>query len=166
MSLRTHNVSPQHTIMTYNDAINAIQDGSYFSASEANLREMLRACMDISGSNPIALHRITHTSELIRMELQSRFLSGERTWDALKRSINEIARTAPEDQDIFVIANNVRVLEAYFITPHSFLFEGLDQDGHRTRILIHFSQLEARVVYLPKLGPARVITGFADGRDG
>jgi hypothetical protein len=49
-----------------------------------------------------------------------------------------------------------------FIEPHSFSFEGLDQDGHRTWIVIHFSQLHASIVYLPKRGAERVVTGFSN----
>ena len=34
-------------------------------------------------------------------------------------------------------------------------------DGNQAGIVCHFTQLVARVVYLPKRGPSRVITGFA-----
>jgi hypothetical protein len=150
--------------MTYDHAIQAVQQCSYASASENDLREMLRACMDIHGANPTAHHRITHAAEIIRLELQSRFLSGERTWLALKRSVEELARSAPADHDILLMADNIRVLNANFIPPHSFLFQGVDENGYDTGVVVHFSQLKARVVYLPKRGPERVITGFADGR--
>lgn len=150
--------------MTYDHAIQTVQQCSYASASEDDLREMLRACMDIHGANPIAHHRITHAAEIIRLELQSRFLSGERTWLALKRSVEELTRSAPSDHDILIIAEDIRVLKANFVPPHSFLFEGIDQNGHSAGVVVHFSQVKARVVYLPKLGPKRVITGFADGR--
>lgn len=134
------------------------------SASEADLREMLRACMDIQGANPIAHHRITHAAEILRGELESRLHSGLFTWLALKRSIDEIARVAPEDHDVVIQVHDVLVLKADFLAPHSFRFQGVDQSGHRTALVIHFSQLDARVVYLPKRGPSRVVTGFADGR--
>ena len=58
--------------MTWDNAVNAVQNGSYRTANESDLREMLRACMDIHGSNPLALHRITHAAEIIRRELADR----------------------------------------------------------------------------------------------
>ena len=128
------------------------------------LREMLKECMDIHGSNPIALHRITHAAEIIRGELSSRFHSGEPTWLALKRSVDELVGRVPQDHDVLLQVSDVSVLKAEFIAPHTFFFEGINQNGHHTGMVIHFSKLDARVVYLPKRGPSRVITGFADGR--
>jgi len=37
---------------------------------------------------------------------------------------------------------------------------GYDDAGNNTYVVAHFSQLVTRVVYLPKRGPERVITGF------
>lgn len=152
--------------MTYDDAIHAVQQCSYPSASESELREMLRACMDIHGANPIAHHRITHAAEVIRQELQLRFLSGERTWQALIKSVEELRRVAPQDHDVLIVTDDIRVIKADFLRPHSFRFEGFDQNGHRTGVVVHFSQLKARVVYLPRRDASvpRVITGFADGQ--
>lgn len=73
--------------MTHDDAIKAVQEATYRSASEDDLREMLRACMDIHGSNPIALHRITHAAEVIRGELASRESAQQH-----QRSLNESHR--------------------------------------------------------------------------
>jgi hypothetical protein len=56
------------------------------------------------------------------------------------------------------------VIKARFIEPHTFLFEGINQNGHQTGKVIHFSKLDAQVVFIPKRGPDRVITGFANGR--
>jgi hypothetical protein len=53
------------------------------------------------------------------------------------------------------------VLEARYIEPHTFLFQGVGQDGNRAGIVCHFTQVVAKVVYLPRRGPSRVITGFA-----
>jgi hypothetical protein len=124
---------------------------------------MLRACMDIHGPNPVAHHRITHAAAVVRQELDSRFLSGEPTWRAFIDCVGELARIAPEDHDVFLIADNIRVLNARFLRPHSFRLDGIDEDGHRTSIVAHFSQLKARVVYLPRSDSktARVITGFS-----
>src|SRR2546426_12108946 len=107
--------------MTYESAIKAVQECSYQSASEADLREMLRACMDIHGANPIAHHRITHAAEIIRQELQARSHSGLFTWVALQRAIRDICRVAPEDHDVVILVDDVVVYNAEFLAPHSFL---------------------------------------------
>lgn len=88
-------------------------------------------------------------------------LSGEATWRSLNFAVEELTRLAPDDHDILIQVGEITVLVARFIEPHTFLFEGVNQDGHQTRIIIHFSQLTARVVYLPKRGPSRRITGFS-----
>jgi hypothetical protein len=95
-------------------------------------------------------------------------LSGEPTWLALIHSVEDLTRVAPQDHDVFLVTDDIFVLKAEFLRPHSFRFEGLNQDGHRTWVIVHFSQLKARVVYLPKRDAAspRIITGFADGRIG
>ena len=97
----------------------------------------------------------------VSSEIHRRLLSGDATWIALERAVNDLVSSAPQDHDVLVQVRDVSVLKAFFIKPHTFLFEGFDQDGHRTRIIIHFSQVEARVVYLPKRGPDRVVTGFS-----
>lgn len=150
--------------MTYDHAINSVQEGAYRSATETDLREMLRACMDIHGANLTALHRINQAAEILRGELASRFLSGERTWLALKCAIHALESVAPKDHDVIIQVGGLSVHKARFIEPHSFLFEGVNQNSHRGAIVIHFSQLNASIVFVPQQGPSRVVTGFADGR--
>jgi len=150
--------------MEYENAISSVNDGSYLTKSLPELREMLRACMDIHGSNPIALHRVGQAAEIIRNELSSRFQSGEPTWNALQESVASLVSSSPQDHDVVVLVSDVIVHQAKFIGPHTFLFEGVNQQGHQTMLVVHFSKLDARVVYLPKRGPSRVVTGFADGR--
>jgi hypothetical protein len=58
--------------VTYADAVRVAIDGSYKNCSDAELREMLGACVDISGPNPIAMHRISHAAGIIRGELAGR----------------------------------------------------------------------------------------------
>ena len=94
-------------------------------------------------------------------EIQRRLLCGDATWAALELAVNNLIISAPQDHDILIQVRDISVLKARFIKPHTFLFEGIDQNGHRTGMVLHFSQVEARVVYLPKRGPDRVITGFA-----
>lgn len=146
--------------MTPDDALKAIRTGAYLSCSEPELRELLSGCLNISGSNPPYLHRADRAAEIIRGELASRFLSGEATWMALQRTTQELLRVAPPDHDVFILVGDIRVATVSFIKPHSFVFDGFDQRGHQTSLILHFSRLEARVVYLPKRGPDRIVTGF------
>jgi len=96
-------------------------------------------------------------------EIQRRLLSGDATWVALERAVNDLVSRAPQDHDILLQVRDISVLQAQFIKPHTFLFEGIDSDGNRTAIVMHFSQVEARVVYRPRRNSERVITGFAPG---
>ena len=89
-------------------------------------------------------------------------LSGHATFEALVQATQELSRLAPNDCDILVIVGDVAVQQVRFIEPHTFSFEGFNQDGHRAWVVQHFSQLSARIVYLPKRGPSRVITGFSN----
>jgi hypothetical protein len=88
-------------------------------------------------------------------------MSGDATWIALHEAVAELQRLAPQDHDVLIQVGDVSVLKARFIEPHAFLFEGINEDGHHTGIVIHFSQLAARVIYRPKRGPERVVTGFS-----
>jgi hypothetical protein len=69
--------------MGWEIAAAAVNDGSYTTQSVGELRDMLRECMGVSGSNPVVLHKVNHAAEIIRGELASRFMSGEPTWQAL-----------------------------------------------------------------------------------
>jgi hypothetical protein len=93
----------------------------------------------------------------------SHWLSGDAAFSALKQAVEELTRSAPEDCDVLIRAFNITVREVRYVKPHTLLFRGLTDDGHDTWVVCHFSQLVAQVVYLPKAGPSRVITGFANG---
>jgi len=119
----------------------------------------------MNSSDPSELFDQLSTAKLIReadahaaLVALPGLLSGEAVWLAFKQAIEEIERLAPKDHDIFIRVGDIRVVKARFIYPHSFFFEGLDQDGNHTRVIIHFSQLNARVVYFPKRGAKRVIS--------
>ena len=94
-------------------------------------------------------------------ERQKRLESGEATLRALKSAIEDIASSAPEDHDTVILHDNLTVLKVRYIEPHTFLFEGLDQDGQHARIVLHFTQVKVHIVHLKKRGPERIITGFA-----
>ena len=91
----------------------------------------------------------------------SHWMSGEASFIALRKAVNELARTAPDDHDVVVEAFGLSVGEIRYAEPHTLLFSGIDSQGNKSFVVCHFSQLLARVVYLPKRGPQRVITGFA-----
>ena len=92
----------------------------------------------------------------------SHWLSGEAAFNALRQAVDELASSAPKDHDVLIEAFGIAVNDVRYMKPHTFLFRGYDEQGHETAVVCHFSQLVARVVYLPKRGPSRVITGFSN----
>jgi hypothetical protein len=88
-------------------------------------------------------------------------LSGEAVFTALEEAIEEFRSRAPEDHDVLIVAHDIFVTEVGFIYPHSFVLKGFDGDLHRAIVVVHHSQLVARVISRPKQGQERVITGFA-----
>ena len=104
-------------------------------------------------------------AEIVAAEIQSgvlhHLLSGQATFQAIIDAVQALSRIAPDDCDVLVFVGDVAVTKVQFIEPHTFSFEGFNQDGHRSWIVQHFSQLSVHVVYRPKLGPSRVITGFS-----
>ncbi len=102
--------------------------------------------------------KITMGYESIRTMRE--MMSGTAVLDALKDAIEEVRSSAPEDHDILIVAHNILVTEVRFIYPHSFFFQGLNSDGHRTVVVVHFSQLVAQIISRKKEGDKRVVTGF------
>ena len=88
-------------------------------------------------------------------------MSGDATFAALKAAVAHLVSTAPKDHDVVIYAFDIYVVQVHFIQPHTFLFQGFDQNRNPASVVVHYSQMAARVVYLPKQGPKRGITGFA-----
>lgn len=88
-------------------------------------------------------------------------LTGEATWYALQCAVQDLAVLAPSDHDVLMQVGDSSVLKARFVEPHTFLFEGINQEGYRTRLVAHFSQVAARVTHRPQRGTHRVMTEFA-----
>jgi hypothetical protein len=103
---------------------------------------------------------------IIAGEKQSRvmhsLMSAEATFSALIQAVNELSRTAPKDHDVLIHAFGISVTQVRYVEPHTFIFEGFNGEGHATFSVCHYSQLVAHVVYIPKRGPNRVITGFSN----
>jgi hypothetical protein len=78
-------------------------------------------------------------------------MSGRATFDALARAVQELRRLTPNDCDVWIQVGNILVREATFVEPHTFTFEGFDQNGDRAWVVQHFSQLSATIVHRPKL---------------
>jgi hypothetical protein len=87
-------------------------------------------------------------------------MSGDATFLALKEAVEKLAAAAPKDHDVVIHAFDIFVVEVRFLQPHTLLLRGFDQNGHQTFVVAHYSQMVAHVVYRPKRGPKRVITGF------
>src|SRR5437016_10676464 len=83
-------------------------------------------------------------------ERQRRLLSGDATWLALKRAVEELSRIAPQDHDVVLRVGDLTVLEARYIEPHTFLFGGMADDGSHSWIVMHFSQVVFRVIHRAK----------------
>src|SRR2546422_760528 len=115
------------------------------------------------------LHRLIasgqggHLGEAAYQERQRRLLSGDATLSALERAVNDLVGSAPTDHDVLILAGDLAVHKVAFLEPHTFLFEGIDQNGRHAAVVIHYTQVNVRVVYRPKRLPdaPRVITGFS-----
>lgn len=118
----------------------------------------------IKGMQALDKARIEHSGRLRAVaEAQialPALLSGHATWEAMKSAIDQLCRVAPSEHDVVIKVSDVAVIHAYFIEPHTFLFEGLNDVGESTWIGLHFSQLTFAVIHRPKLRPEPVITGF------
>jgi hypothetical protein len=90
-------------------------------------------------------------------------LSGEAMFVAMKRAVDDLVSRAPQDHDIFILMDDFSVLEARFIEPHTFLFEGFDKDGHQAGMVCHFSQIKVRVIYRPKRDETRIVSRVIHG---
>lgn len=95
----------------------------------------------------------------------SHFLSGEAAFEALKREVDILVHLAPADHDVLIHAFGIAVRQVRFVEPHTLLFRGVNDEGHDTSVIAHFTQLVARIVYLPTQGPRRIVTGFATMSD-
>lgn len=88
------------------------------------------------------------------------WLSGEALVNALKEAVDLLVKSAPPDNDVLVYACGITVLEVRFFEPHTILFSGFDEEGNNTFVVVHFTQVVARVVYLPKALEERRVVGF------
>jgi hypothetical protein len=108
---------------------------------------------------PPEIRAAKHQASVLRS-----MMSGAATFEALERAVQELRRLAPNDCDVWILVGNIFVLEARFIEPHTFAFEGIDEHGDRAWIVQHFSQLSATVIYRTKRDAtpftSRVIHGF------
>jgi len=82
---------------------------------------------------------------------------------AMKHAVNDLVGRAPQDHDVLIQIGDLAVTEARFIEPHSFLFEGVDQNGHRAGVVCHFTQVIVKVVYRPKQSDERIVSRVIQG---
>lgn len=108
---------------------------------------------------PVTKHAAIRAAEM-QSEVMHNLMSGDATFIALKDAVDEITRSAPKDHDVVIQAFNILVAEVRLLQPHTLLLSGFNQEGHRTAVVAHYSQMVAHVVYFPQRGPERVITGF------
>lgn len=87
---------------------------------------------------------------------------GSQLFDRLIKEVEKAATRAPENQDVLVRAFDVLVDKFLFLDPDTFVLSGTDYAGNHTRVVLHYSQLVAHIVFLdrdPEI-PERRITGF------
>jgi hypothetical protein len=108
--------------------------------------------------NPTAAHEAEAYAAQVALPL---LLSGVPTWVGLKIAIDDLKSSAPQDCDVLIQFDDFAVHEVQFIEPHTFLFKGINGHGHNASIVCHFTQVKAHVIYRPKQGANRMITGFA-----
>ena len=111
-----------------------------------------------------SVHQITANRAQAIYESQvalPRLLSADATFAALKEAVDKLSNSTPQDHDVFIQAFGISVTQVRYIEPHTFLFEGFSSEGHATFAACHFSQLVAHIVYVPRRGPNRIITGFS-----
>jgi len=97
----------------------------------------------------------------MQVAAMNHLMGGAATFYALQKAVNDLVGSAPKDHDIIIHAFNISVEEVFFLKPHTMLFRGFDQEGNHTSVVVHYSQMVAHVVYRPKTGPKRIITGFS-----
>jgi len=88
-------------------------------------------------------------------------MSGDAVFEALQRAISDLSKSAPADCDVLICAFDLTVTNVRYVEPHTFIFEGFDGESHPAFAACHFSQLVAHIIYVPKRGPERIITGFS-----
>jgi hypothetical protein len=95
-------------------------------------------------------------------EILAPFLSGESAFEAMREAVGRLVQAVPQDHDVLILAHGILVTHVQFVSPHTLIFTGSGADDrHQTALVCHFSQLLVRVVYAPKRGPERIVTGFA-----
>lgn len=88
-------------------------------------------------------------------------MSGDATYSALQDAINRILDIASKDHDVVIEAFGIFVTDVRFHSPHTFIFNGLNEKNEKTSVVVHYSQIIARIAYKPKSGAKRIITGFS-----
>ena len=95
-----------------------------------------------------------------------KLLAADATFAALQRAVNELSQNSPAEHDVLILAFGIYVTNVQYVEPHTFIFEGHDELGHRSFVTCHFSQLVARVVYVPQQNAGlRTVTGFSQTRE-
>jgi hypothetical protein len=121
-----------------------------------NLKDLMAPKMSPQPDPAIKAGEITVEA----MEKVQNLMTGVATFNALRVAADQIAQAAPADDDVVIEAFGIVVTNVSFAQPHMLLLGGRDKDGNTTIVVAHYSQIVARVVYQPKQGPERIITGF------
>ncbi len=116
----------------------------------------------IGGFESVALiENPTVTASRRQLAAMDHLMSGQATFTALQKAVKGLVKQAPAEHDIIVHAFGIYIVEIHFLEPHTLLLRGSNAEGHPTSVVAHYSQMVAHVIYRPKTGPERVITGFS-----
>lgn len=87
-------------------------------------------------------------------------LDGESTFIAMKNAVENLTEFAPKDHDTLITAFGLIVHKVTFQQPHTFTFCGIDETGNHSSVVVHYSQLVVKIVYLPHQEGSPNVVGF------
>ncbi len=81
----------------------------------------------------------------------SHWQSGEASFKALTKIINDTTQTTLEDHGIIVkTQNGLQVFAITYFHPHTFMLSGKDDHGNEACDLLHYSQIHLRITKIRK----------------
>jgi hypothetical protein len=63
-------------------------------------------------------------------------MNGDASFSALIQAVEQLSKSAPADHDVLISAFNISVVKVRYVQPHTFIFEGFDDESHLQSQLI------------------------------
>lgn len=81
----------------------------------------------------------------------SQYSTGEATFKALTKIVNDFTESPSENYGIVVkTQNGLQVFSITYFHPHTFLFSGKDNQGNEACDLLHYNQIHLRITKIRK----------------